>query len=465
MNENGLMMLIISMLGLNAIKEGLYMRIDLPFVYTNWDINIKEEVIHRGTNNYVPGYFNATGIEREQLLSRFTKFISGTSAPQVENLIFEPLQNAKMDPCSRRLVHYSELSTTIGYDRFINGYHHMGIGFQFSAPCGNRPKGEFLFEPIIGNGHHWECGVELSAHFRTWTNQTEDIFTEFFFDTVISHLFKAKQRRSFDLKESPNSRYMLMQKLSPTISDNLNGNGINSIAQYASAVAPVANITTFKVNVSINAQADIAFMYAYTKNKNTWSFGYSLWTRGCEEITIKNPEIFPESMWALKGDAHTFGFVAQQLPPQNLPVGTPVALSATEHKATINSGTNLSDDFASQNHQIDHPQPAFAGNQRLVATINDTTIANQINTSIQPQFISFHDIDINSAATSGFSQKIFTHFNHKIAHGETVESYIGIGAEIEFGRQAGPTPAIGADKCVNCALSYWGMWLKGGVSF
>ena len=170
-------------------------------------------------------------------------------------------------------------------------------------------------------------------------------------------------------------------------------------------------------------------------------------------------------MWALKGDAHTFGFVAQQLPPQNLPVGTPVALSATEHKATINSGTNLSDDFASQNHQIDHPQPAFAGNQRLVATINDTTIANQINTSIQPQFISFHDIDINSAATSGFSQKIFTHFNHKIAHGETVESYIGIGAEIEFGRQAGPTPAIGADKCVNCALSYWGMWLKGGVSF
>ena len=87
-----------------------------------------------------------------------------------------------------------------------------------------------------------------------------------------------------------------MQKLSPTISDNLNGNGINSIAQYASAVAPVANITTFKVNVSINAQADIAFMYAYTKNKNTWSFGYSLWRRGCETITIKHPNQFPEKI-------------------------------------------------------------------------------------------------------------------------------------------------------------------------
>jgi hypothetical protein len=466
--------------GLNGIKDGLYIRFELPFVYANWDLNIKESVLQKGTNGYSPGYFNTTGIERNKLLSHFTSFISGFKVPKTDNFIFEPLKNAKMDYKSRRLVRFSELSAIIGYDHFINGYHHMGTGLQCAAPCGNRPKGEYLFEPMIGNGHHWECGVELSAYFRTWTNNTEDIFTEFFFDAVITHLFGTRQRRSFDLKKSSNSRYILMQKLSPIISDNLTGDGITPIAQYAAEIAPVANITTFDINVSVNVQADIAFMYSYTKQKNSWSFGYSLWRRGCETITIKNSDQFPENIWALKGDAYLFGFVAQHITSADLPVGTPVALSATEHNATINSGTNfpkkgLSSDssikqnqiiLAQRNQYIDNPQPAFAGNnQWLVASMNDTRPINQINTSIQPQFITFEDIDINSAATSGFSQKIFTHFNHKIAEGSSVESYLGIGAEIEFGRQAGPTPAIGADKCINCALSYWGMWLKGGISF
>lgn len=466
--------------GLNSIKDGLYIRCEFPLVYANWDLTIKEAVLQKGTNSYTPGYFNATGIKREQLLSHFTTFISGSRAPQIDNLIFHSLKNAKMDPHARRLFRCADFTTIIGYDHFMSGYHHMGIGLQVTAPCGNRPQGYYLFEPIIGNGHHWECGLELSAHFRTWTNQTEEIFTELFFDATIAHIFPADQRRSFDLKGSSNSRYMLAQKLSTTISDNLTGAGITPLAQYAVEVAPVANLTTFDITVSNNVQADIAFMFSYTKQKNTWSFGYSLWRRGCETISIKNAEHFLSNAWTLKGDAYMFGFVAQQTQLNDLPTGTPVPLSATEHNATINVGTNFPKTgvsaeaatkqqqiaLAQRNHAIDNPRPAFAGNnQYLVASMNDTSIANQINTSIQPIFITFDDIDKNSAATSGFSQKIFTHFNHKITQGSRIESYLGIGAEIEFGRQAGPTPAIGADKCINCALSYWGMWLKGGISY
>jgi hypothetical protein len=443
-------------------------------------LNIKESVINKGINNYVPGYFNAQGVERNELLSHFTTFISGSRAPQVDDLVFEPLKYAKMHHKSHRLIRCAEFSSVLGYDHFFNRYHHMGIGIQGAAPCGNRPKSDYLFEPMIGNGHHWECGVELAAHLRTWTHETEDIFTEFFFDAVITHLFSTQQKRSFDLHTSANSRYMLAQKLSSTISDNLTGNGVTPIAQYISEVTPVANITTFDVNVSVNVQADIAFMYSYTQKKNTWSFGYSLWRRGCETIQIKNQDSFLPNTWALKGDAHTFGFIAQQLQLPSLPAGTPVALSATEHTATVNSGTNFpkkgisSDNIikqqqitaAQRNPHIDNPQPAFAGNnQLLVASMNDITVENQIQTSIQPQCINFTDIDINSAATSGFSQKIFTHYNHVINNEYNVEGYLGIGAEIEFGRQAGPTPAIGADKCINCALSYWNTWLKGGISF
>ena len=65
----------------------------------------------------------------------------------------------------------------------------------------------------------------------------------------------------------------------------------------------------------------------------------------------------------------------------------------------------------------------------------------------------------------GFSHKLFTHFDHTIATYGRAAANIGLGSEIEFGRQAGPPPAIGDDKCINCALSCWGVWLKGCVSW
>lgn len=468
-------------LELNWITHGLYLRFDLPLVYANWDLNMKEIIDKPGINNYTPGYFNATGIERESLLPSFSEFISGCSSPITQDLIFQPLLYAKMTPQSHHLTRCAELTTTLGYDYFIGNYHHVGLGLQIAAPCGNRPKGEFLFEPIIGNGHHWECGAEISAHCRTWTHETEEKFTELFFNATVTHLFTARQKRSFDLNTSPNSRYMLAEKLTQPAENNLAGNNIPARANYAQEVAPIANLTTLTMDVTISAQADIAFMYAYTKQRNTWSVGYSLWKRGCEKITLCDNDIFEENTWAIKGDAFSFGFIAEQPTPTDLSIGTPIPLSATESHASITTGTNfpangLSSNAiirteqinnAQRNSGIDSPQLAFAGNnQRLVASMDDLSSVNQIRTSIQPHFITINDIDIKSASTSGFAQKIFAHFNHKITtYSPIYGAYLGIGAEIEFGRQAGSTPAVGADTCINCALSYLGVWIKTGMTF
>lgn len=462
-------------IGLNNITPGLYLRIELPLVYANWHLNMKECIQNEPTIGYSPGYFNASGIDVTKLMPSFSEFVAGFSSPNVSDLIFQPLRYAKMSPFSHSLIRCAELTTTLGYDYFIGKYHHLGIAFQAAAPCGNKPKATYLFEPIIGNGHHWECGGELSAHCRTWTHETEDIFTEFFFDATVTHLFKSRQKRSFDLHNNPNSRYMLAEKLTQPVRDNLNGNGTPAHAQYAQEVSPIANISTFAIDVTISAQADIAFMYAYTRHQNTWSIGYSLWKRACEHIHLVNCNDFPSQTWAIKGDAYMFGFATEPLTSTDLPIGTAVQLSATEQKATINSGTNFPSTGitnnteiinAQRNPHIDFPQPAFAGNQPLAASLDDISITNQINTSIQPRFITLEDIDLNSAATSGFSQKFFTHFNHKITTSSpTLEAYFGIGAEIEFGRQAGPTPPINEDKCINCALSYWGSWVKTGFTW
>jgi hypothetical protein len=273
---------------------------------------------------------------------------------------------------------------------------------------------------------------------------------------------------------------MLAEKMTSSITDNLTGDGTTPSGQFNKEVTSIVNLTTYDVVVRVNVQADVALYCSYTFKNNYWTFGYNAWKRGCEDISLQNNPHFEENTWSIKGDAQLFGFVGEQNAPTDLPIGTAVALSATESRATVNYGTNLPKSGVSQdpteraiqlhnalkNPGIDFPQPAFAGNnQRLVASTNDLSSANQINTSIQPIFISRMDIDLNSGSTSGFSHKMFTHFNHTITTYGRAHADIGFGSEIEFGRQAGPPPAIGDDKCINCALSFWAVWLKGSVSW
>lgn len=469
-----------SFFGFNNVVKGLYAELFLPIVYTNWDMNMKEAIIDPGKNGYAPGYFNPEGVDHDDLLGGFMQYISGCRVPTISNVTFHPLHFGKMSPCSQRAIHCAELRANLGYDHFIQDLHHVGIKMQLAAPCGNRPQGIYLFEPIIGNQHHWELGLGVTAHAVVWSNPAQEEHVDFFIDALVNHIFGSHQKRSFDLKGKPNSRYMLAEKMTSTITNNLTGNGITPIAQFDREVTSIVNLTTYDIVVRVNVQADVALYCSYTHKNNYWTFGYNAWKRGCEDISIQNRCNFAENTWAIKGDAQVFGFIGEQSRPTDLPLATPVALSATETKATISYGANIPKvgvssnaaeraiqiQNAHKNPGIDFPQPAFAGNnQRLVASMSDTSVANQINTSIQPVFISPLDIDCNSAATSGFSHKIFTHYNHTITTYGRAHADIGIGSEIEFGRQAGPPPAIGDDKCINCALSFWTVWLKGGVSW
>jgi hypothetical protein len=463
--------------GCNNVAKGLYAEIFLPLVYTNCNLDIGEAIIDAGTNSYAPGYFNPNGVKRSDLLNCFSSYIAGYSVPNMSDLTFQPLTHGKMALCTRHAVHFAELRTNLGYDWFIHDRHHIGLKIQGAIPLGTRPHSEFLFEPIVGNGHHYELGGGITAHAAVWENVITEEKVDLFLDVTVNHMFTTKQRRSFDLFGKPNSRYMLAEKMTSDISDNLKGGEQTPIAQFNREVSSIVNFTTRDITVSINAQADVALSLSYTYKRNYWTIGYNAWKRGCENITLQCCDSFPNNVWAIKGDAQVYGFVAAS-DISGLPVGTAVPLSATESQATINYGTNLPKEgvssdpveqaqhiqTAQRNPNIDFPEPAFAGNnQYLVASLQDTSLMNQINTSIQPVLITITDLDLNSAATSGFSNKLFTHFDHHIRTYGRAESHIGLGAEIEFGRQAGLPPEIGEDKCLNCALSVWGVWLKGSV--
>ena len=415
--------------------------------------------------------------------------------------------NAKIDPCGRTKTILADIHLILGWNFIQSDDYHVGLGLRLVAPTGTRPGGEFFFEPIVGNGKHWEIGMHFTSHANLWENECEDSFLDFYVDANLTHMIKARQTRTFDLKGKPFSRYMMAVQFGkpdpvaqPALIKNLSGQNASDPApifpnsQFLGVFAPVANISTQEVYVAIGLQADVVAQLTFSLGNHMFDVGYNFWATTCEKIssdcqTTSCPLItFDDDMWALKGDEQLYGFArtADPVAPV-LFVNEAVELSATENNATINAGTNYPAagttnaaviNVARTNPNIDNPKPAQAGgsNTPLFATPNPSVLADRINTSIQPVLIKAGDLDL--VGTRGLSHKIYAHYSYNWLESDYVVPFLGVGGFAEFGssgcnKKCAPSCATtssncGSDcrtSCFTCSLSQWGMWIKGGFSF
>ena len=355
-----------------------------------------------------------------------------------------------------------------------------------AAPTGTKPEGEFLFEAMVGNGHHWEWGAGFDGH-TTLFEGKQGLTVSLHGQATVTHLFKIRQKRTFDLVGKPLSRYMLAQKMCTPITDSLTGNSNATNAtgaqapstQFKKEFAPVANLTTVPIDVKISAQAEVLLMLNLAAANWQIDIGYNYWARTCERLR-RVPECEPlrTNMWALKGDAHAFGFVGEAVPAEALQDDDPVALSATQMNATVHAGTNFASidvtdpaaiAAARRNPNVDNAQFAFAGNdQRLIAQPGADVNTDRIKTSINPVLLSADSIDCTNAKTRGSSSKLFTHISYAWKERTGWMPYLGLGAEVEWGhrRQSDTKECdLCTSQCLDCALSQWGVWVKGGISF
>lgn len=462
-------------LDLDEWHNGLYFFLHAPLTHTRWDTNISEEVTKPGINRHDAGYFTPdNNLLRNQLLKKFQDFVGGTSVTNVNFVTFQGLRFAKISSKRLNRTKLAEIRAGLGWNFWLEHNYHVGLNVQFAAPTGTRPAARFLFEPIVGNGHHWEAGLGLNGHYTFWRNDDETKHASFYVDAHITHLFKTRQRRTFDLKNNGSlSRYMTAMKMDIPAKD-LQSGGRTPSAQFKNEFLPVANITSLNVDVRIGIQADIVTIFNLTINPSTgswqtgtfsWDIGYNYWGRSCERITLRKKDAFLEKTFSLKGDAHVFGF------KQN--TADVVALSATQNRATIHTGRNFPSGGttteaeitnAKRNPNIDNPQPATDSTEDNVINLqfepNNNNAGDQINTSVNPIFITENGVDLDGARTKGSSCKVFTHFGYTWLDNDEYKPYLGIGGEIEFDHRD-----TNSDDCVKCATSQWGIWVKGGVTF
>jgi hypothetical protein len=510
-------------MGLDRWVKGLYFRLYGPVVSNKQTLHAVETNIKPGSaaGSYAAGFLSTEVVPNTALFQNALSYFAGNQlGTPIDNVTYDPLLFAKIRPsgdCNnnnnlnsscgdndnghKRKTGFAELRGEFGWN-YIKEDYHVGLNIQAAAPTGKRPNARFLFENEIGNGKHWELGAGFGAHYTMWRSEDADKSFSFIFEVDVTHLFKAKQTRTFDLKGKNLSRYMLAEKLLPAQTPpELFGSGtfpsttgaqtaataqILTTANTKAEYSPVANFSTRDVKVSIGAQGDLVAMFNYTVRGFSWDFGYNFWGMSREKINLSCSDDcdntpFPANTWALKGDAQVFGFqVPFTVAPQQV-----VGLSATENNATIHAGTNaaaaVATITANQNPGIDNPQTAFAtlpapiGNIPLSAILTGTAPL-LIATSIQPVYIAETDLDLEGAQNRGYSNKVFTHFNYTWTNRERWIPYLGAGVSAEFGSHKGedctnnntPTTTNSCDddnNHRNVALSQWAVWVKGGVSF
>jgi len=378
---------------------GAYLRLFGPIAHSRWNLRFRESTMgfsgccdpntlcyanSDGNCTYEPmnhscGYFSQSEYEGTKLVRTFRDFMCGAVPETSEGntIKWNPLKYGKMTCHARSETGLADLRMELGWN-FINCIdYRLGMNIQAAAPTGKKKKPCYLFDAMVGNGNHWEFGGGLSGHYRLWEDNTGKLSLDFIFDVNVTHMFKSRQCRTFDLKCKANGAYMLAAKfetnetraipplaqdatdfqvgrstenhIAPDVATDIGVSEPSPNKQFALEYTPVANLSTINVDVSVGAHVDIVGMLHYRCGKINWDVGYNFWARSCEKIkcprsncnrgTLCDPA--NKDIWALKGDARMFGFQAVTIDDiQSTPLLKTVPLSATQSFATIYNGTN-----------------------------------------------------------------------------------------------------------------------------
>jgi hypothetical protein len=444
--------------GLDEWLPGLFLRVNAPITHTKWNLGLDEcspcqtlltstncELLLTGTSVLpcpAPACGNGGVVFPFSPSIIYPSLRVALSGDYLFGDMRTPWQFGRFSFCAQETTKLADLDLMLGLNLWDSPWYNFALYFKGVLPTGSRVLSRTVFEPIAGNGHHYEAGIGFEGHVNLLgdpcsTYQTLGIYAE----GNITHLFTAHQIRSFDfLRNGLLSRYLLLKEFA---SDNITytGNEINAI-----------NYNTRNALVSIKVKGDLTVKLAYRNDSWTIDLGYNIYGQSAEEVCIKTdcPCDLDRRRFGIKG---TTGVCAREYTVVDGTLGGLVIslpLNATQSTATIFGPA-----------PIDNPvlvPPTMPGDV-VVSAFSPQGPGTPVSTiipaiaSMPPVLIHCRDLDPNSATQrSILTHKIFTHIGY-IWFDTCWEPFVGVGGEFEF-----------MGKKHN-GLNQWGVWLKTGINF
>ena len=419
-------------IALDSWADGLYFRIHAPLTYTRWTLHGHQDICVPQNNAPLPAcYFSSDAV---QPFTTIEEALKGDGFGDVPERKF-----GKFCFGTNKKFRLADIDLILGYNFWITEFSHFGAYVQAVVPTGNKPNPKFIFSPIVGNGKHWELGAGFSAHRLLWESGVDQSL-KIYAEGNVTHLFKNRQLRSFDLCSGPFSRYLILKEFE---ADEITYKGLIT----------AIDVTTQLADITIALKADISIKLSYHHNNFGIDFGYNIYGHTRETLhLVKNQLECDNRKFGIKG---TQGICCQEYNTAAGIIGTPTgnssSLNSTENSTTIcNPGP------------IDNPSEVFISPDTIcVSWDNTATTGDSISSALiaqdsnPPIIISSRNINPCSGASCQLlTSKIFAHLNYSWFESSYLP-HIGVGAEIEIDGRAD----------VNKGANYWGIWIKGGLTF
>lgn len=170
-------------------NRGLWFGIAVPVYYVRTTMGLKEHVINDGGGVDTSADTFAVANMKEALNQPEWKF-------------------GKISCTSISKTSFADVELRFGFEWLQHRPYHLESYVGVLIPTANDPNGDFLFEPIVGNGGHVGFLLGSASGFVIWDKDDLDLHLRIELANHMQYLFNKTQRRSIDLKHKPWSRYM-----------------------------------------------------------------------------------------------------------------------------------------------------------------------------------------------------------------------------------------------------------------
>jgi hypothetical protein len=192
----------------------------------------------------------------------------------------------KIRPESMKETGVADVELKLGYEWVQQEPFHLESYLGILVPSGNRPNGEFLFQPIVGNGKHWGVIFGNSLGIEIWANEATDRSIRMEYSSHTQYLFRNTQCRSLDLACKPWSRYIEVYRDQDqaSIADILPTTAF--IQHYAT---PGINVLTVPLKVRPGFSHNMTTAGVFRTSGWQLEGGYNLFVRQAECVKLACP--------------------------------------------------------------------------------------------------------------------------------------------------------------------------------
>ena len=172
----------------------------------------------------------------------------------------------------------ADVQLALGYNFLYKPTKHVNASVLLTIPTGDIADGEFLFEPIVGNGGHWALGFGMDSRFELWKD--DDITIDVIAAGELRYLFQNTQKRLVPYKTSfeacvacPKSRW---------------GQYSLALTHGTNCLFPAANVLTQDVEVEPRVTFNAMYAMALNWKDFTFDLGSELFFKAAERLSIKH---------------------------------------------------------------------------------------------------------------------------------------------------------------------------------